>query len=107
MNCVQSIAEMKEMFKIGEEKLRNYFWIAILSLGFLWPGTVALADEGSYRIGPGDVLEISVWKDDSLDRESVAQQYGAVTRIGFLGDLQGDWTKDVLRNSLDKGPDLL
>jgi len=33
--------------------------------------SVTLANESTYRIGPGDVLEISVWKDESLSRQVV------------------------------------
>ncbi len=33
--------------------------------------SVALAKESTYCIGPGDVLEISVWKDESLSRQVV------------------------------------
>ena len=34
-------------------------------------------------------------------------QDGAVTRIGFLGDLRGGWTEALLRASLKGMPDLL
>lgn len=34
-------------------------------------------------------------------------QDGAVTRIGFLGDLRGGWTEALLRDSLEGKPDVL
>lgn len=49
-------------------------WGIILSVSLLlaWPGLVSAAeDAGRYKLGPGDVLEISIWKDDSLRREIV------------------------------------
>lgn len=40
-------------------------------------GTV-LGAEGSYKIGPGDVLEISVWRDDSLTRDITVPPDGII-----------------------------
>ncbi|OPY90131.1 MAG: Polysialic acid transport protein KpsD precursor [Syntrophus sp. PtaU1.Bin208] len=39
----------------------------------------AFAQSSSYRIGPGDALEISVWKDESLKRELVVPPDGVIT----------------------------
>jgi len=77
-----------EMFKTGEGKLRNYLWTAVLTLVFLCPSTVVLADEGKYTIGPGDVLEISVWKDESLYREISVPPDGVIS-YPLIGDIIG------------------
>ncbi len=76
-----------EMFKTGEGKLRKYLWILILSFVFLCPNTAILADEGKYRIGPGDVLEISVWKDESLYREISVPPDGIIS-YPLIGDIE-------------------
>ena len=47
---------------------------------------VALAAESTYQIGPGDVLEISVWKDESLSRELVVPPDGVIS-FPLIGDL--------------------
>ena len=47
---------------------------------------VALAAESTYHIGPGDVLEISVWKDESLSRQLVVPPDGVVS-FPLIGDL--------------------
>jgi polysaccharide export outer membrane protein len=47
---------------------------------------VALAAESTYQIGPGDVLEISVWKDESLTRQLVVPPDGIMS-FPLIGDL--------------------
>ncbi len=47
---------------------------------------VALAAESTYQIGPGDILEISVWKDESLTRELVVPPDGIMS-FPLIGDL--------------------
>ena len=36
-------------------------------------------EEGDYLIGPGDVLDISVWKDEALTRSCVVRPDGAIS----------------------------
>jgi len=47
---------------------------------------VALAAGSTYHIGPGDVIEISVWKDESLSRELVVPPDGFIS-FPLIGDL--------------------
>jgi polysaccharide export outer membrane protein len=42
------------------------------------PASGALLEPPDYRIGPGDVLEISVWKDPSLTRQVVVLPDGRI-----------------------------
>lgn len=49
-------------------------------------GGDALAAGSTYQIGPGDVLEISVWKDESLSRELVVPPDGVIS-FPLIGDL--------------------
>ena len=44
-------------------------------------------DEGDYLIGPGDVLDISVWKDEALTRSCVVRPDGAIS-FPLIGDMQ-------------------
>ena len=81
------MGEDPEMFKTGEEKLKKYLWILIGLLFLLCPSTAILADESTYRIGPGDVLEISVWKDESLYREISVPPDGVIS-YPLIGDIE-------------------
>jgi polysaccharide export outer membrane protein len=44
-------------------------------------------DEGDYLIGPGDVLDISVWKDEALTRSCVVRPDGAIS-FPLIGDIK-------------------
>lgn len=39
----------------------------------------AMASENVYKLGPGDVLEISVWKDEALSRQLVVPPDGVIS----------------------------
>ena len=41
--------------------------------------SVSIAAEKQYHIGPGDILEISVWKDENLSRQIVVPPDGAIS----------------------------
>ncbi len=57
------------------------FWAAVLATVGM-----AMAEEGRYYIGAGDILEISVWKDESLSREVVVPPDGIVS-FPLIGDI--------------------
>jgi polysaccharide export outer membrane protein len=46
----------------------------------------AFAQESGYRIGPGDLLEISVWKDESLSRQVVVPPDNVIS-FPLIGDI--------------------
>ncbi len=57
-----------------------------------------------YRIGPEDVLHISVWKDDDLDREVLVRPDGGIS-FPLVGDIQVSGrtpleVQDEIRNRL-------
>jgi len=62
---------------------------ALLSILMLIPGvTLAQAASGlEYRIGPEDVLHISVWKEEDLDRKVLVRPDGGVS-FPLAGDIQ-------------------
>jgi len=43
-------------------------------------------DEGGYRVGPEDVLEISVWREDALKKEALVRPDGGLS-YPLIGDL--------------------
>lgn len=43
--------------------------------------------ESVYRVGPGDVLRVNVWKNDQLSQEISVRPDGAIT-LPLLGDIQ-------------------
>ena len=61
------------MFGFYGKKLQ----IMLLGLSLLMLGTSAFA-KGGYLLQPGDVLEISVWKEPDLQREVLVQPDGAI-----------------------------
>ena len=78
-------------------------------LGMALPPSAAPADgekPGSYLIGQGDVLSISVWKDEALTREVVVLPDGTISfpLVGILEaegrsvqELKGDVTEKLKR----------
>jgi polysaccharide export outer membrane protein len=65
--------------------IKKVFLVSVLSLLVFAKAFVAAA-ENKYQIGPGDVLEISVWKDESLSREIVVPPDGVIS-FPLIGDL--------------------
>ncbi len=53
----------------------------------LFAGNDGLAAEPNYRIGPEDILDISVWKEPDLQRQVTVRPDGGIT-FPLAGDLQ-------------------
>ena len=82
--------------------MRKLIGIPLLVLAVQFYCVAVFADESTYRIGPGDVLEISVWKDESLSRELVVPPDGVVS-FPLIGDIQTEFmTVDALRKKVSK-----
>jgi len=47
----------------------------------------AYAQDGTYKIGPGDSLEISIWKDEYLTRQIVVPPDGIIA-FPLIGDIK-------------------
>ena len=60
-------------------------WILFVAL--FAAATPALAGEASYRLNPGDVLDISVWEEEGLQREVVVLPDGMIS-FPLAGHLQ-------------------
>jgi polysaccharide biosynthesis/export protein len=61
------------------------FFISLLLMWAFAVSTVTAAED-RYHIGPGDVLEISVWKDEGLSREVVVPPDGVIS-FPLAGDI--------------------
>jgi len=59
--------------------------LAILSFGLLGVSNVCAIEE-FYHVGPGDVVEISVWKDESLSRSLIIPPDGMLS-FPLIGDI--------------------
>ncbi len=49
--------------------------------------STGVSDEDGYLIGPGDVLDISVWKDEALTRSCVVRPDGAIS-FPLIGEIR-------------------
>ena len=80
---------------------KKLLFISILFLA-LFANSAALAGESKYYIGPGDTLEISVWKDESLSRQVVVPPDGVIS-FPLIGDIDvTDLTVRDLRTAVTK-----
>jgi len=83
--------------------------IGILAFVSVWPGlglahsgTTDPKDPDAYVIGPEDLLEVSVWKNDALTRTVPVRPDGRIS-LPLLGDVAAsNMTPRVLRDSLAK-----
>jgi polysaccharide biosynthesis/export protein len=92
---------MKRMHK-GKIAMRQCSLVICLCLLFSSIPGMVLAASSSYTLGPSDVLEISVWRDDSLSREVIVPPDGVIS-FPLIGDIDviGKTVAD-LRNTVTK-----
>jgi polysaccharide export outer membrane protein len=62
--------------------------------------SVAVSPDSEYRLGPEDVLQISVWKDESLTREVLVRPDGMISfpligEVRAEGRTAGELQKDI------------
>lgn len=74
------------MNKGGKVLKKPFFWPAIC-LFILLTTFDALAAGMAYTIAPGDTLEISVWRDESLSREITVPPDGVIS-FPLIGDIR-------------------
>ncbi len=88
---------------------RRFFW-NIICLFILLTVCDAAATDTFYTIGPGDTLEISVWRDESLSREVLVPPDGVIS-FPLIGDINvtgitvADLRKMVTKKLNDFVPD--
>jgi polysaccharide biosynthesis/export protein len=87
-------ANMKKIFCL--------FRVVALFVTLFAAVSVCIADDASYVLGPGDVLEISVWKDESLSRKVIIPPDGVVS-FPLVGDINiNQMTVTILRETIRK-----
>ncbi len=71
--------------------LSRFSWISALLMVLAFPASPAWAGEEAerYSIGPGDTLEISVWKDESLTRQLLVPPDGMIS-FPLVGEIQAN-----------------
>lgn len=69
------------------DPVRRYLTQFCLVVLTLLSGAAAAQGNLEYRIGPEDVLHISVWQEDDLDREVLVRPDGGIS-FPLAGDLQ-------------------
>ena len=84
-------------------RLVSLFLCGITVLLFSAPPAWSAAADGSYRIGAGDVLNISVWKDESLTRQVVVLPDGTLS-FPLIGQVkaEGSSLEELKQKILDK-----
>lgn len=97
---------MQEVKKVLNRRL---FWNSICVLFLMLTGD-AIAANSVYTIGPGDTLEISVWRDESLSREVIVPPDGVISfpligDINIVGMTIGKLRQTVTKKLSDYVPD--
>jgi len=78
-------------------------WVAVLGLLLVAPAAPMAQDSspvGDYLVGPGDILNISVWKDESLTRQCVVLPDGKIAfpligQVAASGRTVADISKEL------------
>ena len=82
--------------------MKKTLYIIILSLILVNVNSVGFAQVGSYVLGPGDKIEISVWEDQSLTREVIVPPDRALS-FPLIGEVDvTNMTTAELRDVLKK-----
>jgi polysaccharide export outer membrane protein len=63
-------------------KINSIYYFVVIAILVFSPSLYA----ASYHVGPGDVLEISVWRDETLSRELIIPPDGVVS-FPLIGDV--------------------
>jgi polysaccharide biosynthesis/export protein len=66
--------------------MKKVFMFVSLLLVVVFGSSSVMAAESRYYIGPGDILEISVWKDEGLSREVIVPPDGIIS-FPLAGDI--------------------
>jgi protein involved in polysaccharide export with SLBB domain len=76
----------------------------VMSLFFvLISYTFAIGSDYNYKVGPGDIIEISVWRDEALVRKLVVPPDGVIS-FPLIGDIniQGMTVEDIRNTVTEK-----
>jgi polysaccharide export outer membrane protein len=67
--------------------MKRRILIIFLLIFFIWIDSEVSARDEGYKIGPRDIIEISVWKDESLSREVLVPPDGVIS-FPLIGDIR-------------------
>lgn len=81
------ISSKRSASRLSHWSGRFALWAALLTAIFSGTAVAQSVNSLEYRIGPEDVLHISVWKEKDLDREVLVRPDGGVS-FPLVGDLQ-------------------
>ena len=90
----------------------KYIALVVLSVGFAIPVSGQEAQDAVYTVQPGDLLEVSVWKEEGLQREVLVRPDGRFS-FPLAGDLDAtgktidDLRREVTARLQEYIPDLL
>lgn len=82
--------------------MKSFISIIFSCLILTFTNTVTMAEEKAYHIAPGDVLEISVWKDTNLSRQLVVPPDGIIAFPLIASIKVTNLTVDDLRKIVTK-----
>lgn len=82
----------------------------IMALALTFCARPAPAAEGAYLLNPGDVVRISVWREDDLNREVVIQPDGSLSfplagQVAAASRTPGEVEKDIRQRLIRYIPD--
>lgn len=77
-------------------------WLSLLLFGSIALPALAVDSGAPYLIGPEDVLEISVWKEDDLQKEVLVRPDGGLTfpligQVNAAGRTVGSLTEEITK----------
>ena len=61
-------------------------WVLCFGILLFSPRSPAIAADADYAINPGDILQITVWKEDGLDKETLVLPDGTIS-FPLIGSL--------------------
>jgi len=82
--------------------VKNYlvFFLLMITSSGITADTKEVAVSNVYKIGPGDVLQISVWKEEGMDQQILVRPDGEIT-FPLVGEIQaGGLTTRMLSDAL-------
>ncbi len=73
----------------GLLKISIALMLVVLFAGHGWAADDTTSNEGSYTVQPGDLLEVSVWKEPDLSREVLVRPDGGLS-FPLVGEIPAD-----------------
>ncbi len=93
----------REQHRPNGDQGRGHWWRLALTLTLICGSPMALSAEvygGGYQLGPEDVLEISVWKEEGLQREVLVRPDGRIS-FPMIGDIVVEgYTPEYVRQEI-------